>query len=256
MSNIVATPYGNWDIDAINSYLSAHPQNPSASVPNNMGVPATPAPIDEGGSYFPTYSQTGYEKEAGISAPQYLSSLDSSGALKTPFAIDPTQSEAFRAMQQTAQSTDLSPWAKMQEQSLGTQTAQQRDQTNAQGQGSTNAAMEQLMTSGNGLDSGSRALVTGMGARSNIMANQNIGAQQTANDLQIQQQDAQTKASMLGQVANAETGAQAANAQTANQDLQNANVFSSNRYNQQMQAWGANKTADAQVAAAGSAGKK
>lgn len=218
--------------------------------PINLNGPG----ITQGGSYYPESMQTNYESQAGVSAPQYYSSLDQSGNLRTPFVIDPTQSSAFKTMQDTATSTDLSPWAKMQEQSLANQTQSQRDQSNAQTQGATGTAIDKMMMSGNGADSGSRALALAMGDRSNIMANQNIGSQQTAQDLGIQQTDAQNKASMLGQVMNTQTSAQAANAQAGLQDLSNENQFEANRYTQQMQAWGAQKTADAQAQAAAQQG--
>lgn len=212
--------------------------------------------VKAAGSYFPGTTQTDYEARAGVSNPSYESALDAFGNLKTPFAVDPTKSDAFNSMKSISTSTDLSPWALMQQQGLGVQTQGLRDQTNAQQQGASDTAMQQLMTTGGGGNSGNRALIAAMGAKSNIMANQNIGSQSAAQDLSIQQADAQNKASMLGQVANTETSAIGANAATGNQDLSNANLFESNRYNQQMQAWGAEKTAQAQAQAANSRGGK
>lgn len=224
--------------------------------PIHMGIPGQAAGVFQGGSYYPDAQQTNYESQAGVSAPQYYSSLDGDGNLKSPFQVDPTQSAVFKQMSDNAMSTDLSPWAKMQQQALQASTAQQRDQTNAQQMGANDTALQSLMLTGGGTNSGSRAMTAAMGDKANIMANQNIGSQSAASDLSIQQQDAQNKAAMLGQVANTETSAQAANAGTANQDLSNENQFAANRYTQQMQAWGAQKTADAQAQAAGKSGGK
>lgn len=229
----------------------------ATALPNRVGVMAQPPTgVLAQGSYFPGTTQTTFEKSAGVAAPDYYSSLDANGNLKSPFAVDPTKSDAFNQMKQISGSTDLSPWAQMQRQQLQLQTSGLRDQTNSQQQGANDQAMQQLMTHGNGADSGSRGLVAAMGEKSNIMANQNIGSQAAGQDLGIQQADAQNKASMMGQVANTETSALGANAQSGLNDLQNENLFAGNRYAQQMQAWGANKTADAQASAAGRGGKK
>jgi hypothetical protein len=224
---------------------------------NRQGVPvaAPVSGVEQSGSFYPGSTQTNFEKQAGVNAQQYYSMLDANGQLKSPFAVDPTKSDSFNQMKATANSTALSPWAAMQEKSLGLQTSGLRDQTNAQQQGANDTAMQQLMTQGGGSNSGARALVAAMGSKANIMANQNIGSQAAGQDLGIQQADAQNKAQMLGQVANTETSALGANAQTGINDLAQENTFASNRYNQQMQAWGAAQTANAQAAAAGG-GKK
>jgi hypothetical protein len=227
-----------------------------APIVNKTPVPTPIAGVNQAGTYYPTSTQTSFEKSAGVSAPDYYSSLGANGQLKSPFQVDPSQSATFKAMQDNAMSTELSPWAKMQQQALDASTLQQRDQSNAQQMGANDTALQSLALTGGGTNAGSRALTAAMGEKANIMANQNIGSQSAAQNLSIQQADAQSKAAMLGQVANTETGAQAANAGTANQDLSNENQFASNRYTQQMQAWGAAKTADAQRAAAGGGGGK
>lgn len=196
-----------------------------------------------------------YEIAAGTNPPKYQSFLDSDGNLKQSYAYDPSKSNAFKQMSDIATSSDLSPWAKLQLQSNDLTTVNNRDKSNMQSQGATNQAMQQMMATGGGSSSGAAAFLASQGARNATMANQAISNQAALSALGIQATDAKDKQNLLGQVANTETGALSANAQTAMQDTTAANVFNANRYNQQMAAYGAGQTADAQRSAARS-GKK
>jgi hypothetical protein len=206
--------------------------------------------------YGITQAPNTYEQKAGVTPPQYQSYLDSNGNLKSPYQVDPSQSSAFAQEKAIAQSGDLSPWAQLQMQQNTLSGQQQRDQANAGAQGQTSQAMAQLQATGGGVQGGQSTYLAAQGARNATMANQNIGAQQQQNALGIQQTDAQNKQNLLGQVANTETGAQAANAQSAMTDTNAANLFNSNRYQQQMAAWGASQTANGQQQAANSSSKK
>lgn len=210
--------------------------------------------INAGGSYFPQATQTDYEKKAGVGTPQYMSMLDESGKLKAPFQFNPSNSAAFQKMSGIAMDPGLSPWASLQKTSLAEQTKSARDNANATAQGSTTNALDKLASTGGGVSGGANLWAAMQGARNATQANQNISNQQMMSELGLEQTDAQNKQQMLGQVSNTETGAEAANTQSGLSDLQNQNAFNTNRYNQQMAAWGAQKTADAQRAAQG--GKK
>ncbi len=219
------------------------------------GQPGYIAPVSQSGTYYNTVPQGSFNTQAGIVQPQYESAVDASGQLKSPFSYDPTQSSAFNQEASMASSGQLSPWAQLQQQQLGLSTQQQKDASAAQSLGSTDQAIQQAQTIGGGLGSGGAQQLATQGARSNIMAQQNIGSQSEQQNLGIQQADASNMQAMLGQVANTQTGALAGNAQTANQDLQNSNLFNSNAYNTQMSAWGAQQTANAQRSAANSSKK-
>lgn len=226
--------------------------------PTKMGItaqPQAPNAFSQNPYNFNT-APSADEQAAGVTPPQYFSSLNQDGSLKSPYAVDPTKSQAFQQMSNIAQSSSLSPWAQMQSDMNKNQTAQQRDALSAQTAGQTDSAMQRLMSTGGGTGSGAAMMLAQQGQRANIMGNQNIGAQSLNNDLNIAGTDAQNKQGLLGQVANTETGALSANAATAIGDTQNANAFSANRYNQLMGAWGAAKTADAQRAAAAGGGGK
>lgn len=216
-----------------------------------LALAAPPTGINAGGSFYPQATQTGYEKQAGVDPLQYASMLDSGGQLKTPFQYNPSNSSAFTQLKGIAQDTsNLSPWAALQQQQLGQQTQGARDASNTSALGATTQAMQQLQTTGGGVGGGAALHLAEAGGRNATMANQNILNQQLQGNLSIAQGDAQNKQSLLGQVANTETGAQAANTQTGVNDLSNQNNFNANRYTQQLAAWGANQTANAQAAAA------
>lgn len=205
--------------------------------------------------YSIDYRQMPSEVAAGTNPMPFYSMLDSNGNLKAPYANDPSKSQAFSQMKGVAESADLSPWASLQMQQNTLASQNQRESLNAQTQGQTDQAMSKLMSTGGGTGSGGAAFLASQGAKNDVMGNQEIARQEQANALGIQQTDAQNKQNLLGQVANTETGAAAANAATAAGDTQNANIFSANRYNQLMAAYGAKQTAEGQRAAGGG-GKK
>lgn len=201
-------------------------------------------------------TQNIYERAAGTLPPAYQSFLDANGNLKSSYTVDPNQSAAFKQLNDIASSSELTPWAKLQLQSNDLSTLNQRDASNRQTQGATNQALQQMMATGGGTSSGASAFLAAQGAKNAVNANQAIGNQAALSALGIQSTDAQTKQSLLGKVADAQTSAQSANAQAAMNDTLAANTFNANRYNQQMQAYGAAQTAGAQVQAAKSSKKK
>lgn len=215
-------------------------QTPGQAPPNYYGMTTTP---------------DANENQAGVQAQPFYSMLNTQGQLQTPYSVDPTQSAAFNQEAQTAESSGLSPWATMQMQTNQLQTQTSKDQNAAQAQGATDQAMQNIMTQGGGASSGAAQQVAMGGARAQTMANQQANNAGNMNALNIEQTDAQNKQSLLGQVASTQTAAQAANASTAQQDTTNANLYSTNRYNQQMGAYGAQQSANAQRASANS-GKK
>lgn len=264
-----------------------NPSNPyaqpnNAAVPLNNGslytgvaAPAAPAPAPAMGMgglgpqtppgqtpgsapanyYGMTTTPDTNEQAAGVQAQPFYSMMNPSGQLQSPYSVDPSQSTAFNQEAQTAESGSLSPWAAMQMQTNQLQTQTSKDQNAAQAQGATDQAMQNIETQGGGASSGAQQQVAMGGARAQTMANQQANNAGNLNALNIEQTDAQNKQSMLGQVASTQTAAQAANAATAQTDTQNANLYSTNRYNQQMGAYGSQQTANAQRSAANS-GKK
>lgn len=194
------------------------------------------------------------EAKAGVTPPKFFSMLNPDGSLRYQYSANPNDSAAFRKMSDISQSADLSPWAAMQMQQNNLSTSMQRDRMNAQLMGANDQAMQKLMSTGGGSNSGAAAFLAQQGQRDKIMGNQNIGSLAQQNALNIQLNDAQNKQNMLGQVANAETGAQAANARTAMQDTTGANLFGANRYHELMAAYGAEQTAQGQRDAANNSG--
>jgi hypothetical protein len=201
-------------------------------------------------------TQSNQEAAAGVKAQPFYSMLNPDGSLNKNYQVDPSQSSAFNQEAQYAQSADLSPWAQLQMQQNKNTTMNQKDQGAAQAMGANDQAMQQLMTTGGGTNSGTAAILGMNNQRNQVMNNQNINNQSQQNALGIQATDAQNKQTALGQVANTETAAQAANAGAAQQDTTYANTYAATRYNTQMQAYGAQQTANAQVVAANNSGGK
>ncbi len=187
--------------------------------------------------------------ESGIQSPSYVSLTNADGSLKSQYSYDPMQSSAFAKEAAIANDPGLSQWATLQQQSNNSATQKQQDLSASRSLGSTNQAMQQMEATGGGSNSGASAFLASQGARNQMMAGQNISSQGAANNLNIAQSDAQNKQQMLGQVASAQTAALAANANTQLTANQSQNAFNANQYNQQMAAWGAQQTANAQTSA-------
>jgi hypothetical protein len=188
---------------------------------------------------------------APMAPPQYQSMVDpTTGKLLSQYAYDPNQSSAFSQMAKEAQSPDLTPWAKLQQQQNQLSAQNQKDLSAATAQGATDQARQAMMATGGGTNSGASAFLAAQGARNQMLGAQNINNQAGANNLSIEQADAQNKQQMLGTVASGQVAGLATNAQTQAQNLNNQNAWNANNYNQQMQAWGANQTANAQAVAA------
>lgn len=207
------------------------------------GVTPTPAAI-----------QAGIDN-AGIKQLPFNSMLNADGTVKSNLAVDPTKSDAFNQMAAQATATGPSTWAQMQLQQNATTGAQNLDKSNAQALGAADQASQSMMTQGGGMNSGASALNAMNAARNQTMAAQNVNANTANNAATIGSTDAQNKQTLLGQVANTETAAQSANSTIAQQDTTNLNLYNTNKYNQEMAAYGAAQTANGQRAAA-SGGKK
>lgn len=194
------------------------------------------------------------EVSAGIVAPGYAGLRDENGNLKNQFTIDPYQGQAMKNLKEQAFSEGPSPWANIQ------LKQQQLEQQNAQGQvgrqamAAQSGAASQLARTA-GMTGGAAALLARQGQRDLMNAQQGVSRQGIQSRVGIQAQDIQRKNDLMSNLGNVENAAQVANVNAVSGDVKNQGQFDLERYRQQMQAWGAKKTADAQ-AAAGGGGKK
>lgn len=203
--------------------------------------------------YTPELSMN--EFRAGVNPVSYTGSTNQqTGQLLDQYKMNPYAGEAEQALKQQAFSTGESPWAQMQTQLLGSQTQEARDAA-ARQSGQAGAEAQAQLSRFGGMGGGARTSLARSGARDLMNSQQGIARNAMNQRLGIGAQDIQRKQDLLGQFANAENAAQGANVNELNNELNRRAGFDVNRYNAQMQAWGAGQSADAQRAAA-SKGKK
>lgn len=186
----------------------------------------------------------------------------------TAIALDNVKLTALPQLSNYANSTSPSPWAQVatQQQKLG--EAQQKDQAQNSGAQAAASAWNQLAMNG-GVSGGQTERIVNSSALNTANNAATIGAQGQAARLGITATDDQNKlstlqalpsqqlaeANLLGQAKerdiNQTNATNNLNLGTLIGDVQGQNAYNSNTYNQQMQAWGANKTAQAQAASSG-----
>lgn len=237
-----------------------NPLDPQSIISKYGGVGAAVA----AGALTPQQAQTAmydgstlsdFERQAGVISPKYESLRSADGmSLRKEFQMDPTKSGAFKSIRDQAMSTAPSAWAQLalQKQNL--------EQQNATDLASKQLQQGQSMAAGNlarigGLGGGARTRMAVQGAKDLMLQQQGIGRQGMLDRLGISTQDEQTRQGLLKSVADTELGSQEKNLGLMTGDITNKAQFDANRYNQQMQAWGANRAANAQMQAAQSANK-
>lgn len=198
----------------------------------------------------------GIEKRYGIERPQYESLRDESGALKSQFAYDPSKSAAFSKLreQAMAQPGD-SPWAKMQLEKQGLEQSGARDQA-AQSALQGVAQQQSNLARFGGISGGARERLAASGARGLARSQQDVARQGMMDRLGITEQDIGRQQSALGAVGQEELTGQAKNIGALTGDVSGKSSFDMERYKEQMQAMAADKTANAQRAAAQAAKPK
>ena len=192
------------------------------------------------GSYLRGKAQDGKDKAnawdmrgdpyAGMPA---LPTDQTSGVSMDHTGLDKFKQEAFR--------TGPSNWAKM------ATTQQGNNASTARASGYNQVGTQQAQSGDNlasagGLTSGARERLATQGGRSMLDVGQQVGKQQSDNNLQIGMNDEQNRISQLGQVPGMDSTA-------ANFDLSKAqgqNTFNAQNYQTQGGIWGAGKQADAE----------
>ena len=197
-----------------------------------------------------------YENQAGVTPPAYEGTRDvRTGELLDQYKQDPYKGDALQALKGQAFSSGLSPWAQVQ------MSQQKQEQGNAADAASKNqmqaqsGAQTQMARQG-GLTGGAAALLARGGQRDLMNAQQGVSNAGASQRLGIQSADAQNKNALLGKFGDMENQANTANIAAATGDINRLGIFNANRYNAQMQAWGADKSASAQVSASRGGGKK
>lgn len=203
------------------------------------------------------YKQTAAEQQAGVTPPSLEGYRDlTTGKLLDQYKFDPYQGEAVGKLKEQAFAQGDSPWAQLQLKKLGLEQSGLMDQAAKQQMQGMSQGQANLAMSG-GLSTGARERMARMGARDLMMARQGISRQGAQGRMGIQESDINRKQGLLSDFANTEQKAQEMNLGTMKSDIDRQAMFEGNRYNEQMRAWAAKQSADAQRAAAsGSRGKK
>lgn len=169
-----------------------------------------------------------------------------------------TGKQAADAFTQQAMRTGPSAWANLATSKADQESKMAQSQAAAQGTAQTAQAQASLASSG-GLDSGARERLARSGAKNTMDEQQKISGQNIQNKMQIGMNDEQNRISQLGQATGIENAAnqsifqqQGALNSLRSQDVQNQigentrqNLFNMTGYGNQIQAWAANKQADA-----------
>lgn len=199
--------------------------------------------------------QSTFEQQAGVNPENFTGVTDiKTGELLDRYKSDPYAGVAAQELKKQAFAEGASPWAQMQLQKQQLEQSKMQDQTTLQNQQAQSMAQSGLMRMG-GMNSGARALLARGGARDQMFANQDVARQGVEQRLGINQQDQDRKSQLLKGFSDAEVQGQQFNIGNMTNDLKNRSTFDANRYNQQMEAWAAKQSADAQRASSGG-GKK
>lgn len=206
----------------------------------------------------------------------YLSIADSEGNLLNQFNLSnrlgadvSVNKDGYNQIKANATAQGPTDWAKMQ---LADQSLKQANLINSSNKSNVSAqqqAMSQLASKG-GISQGQRERLAMQGARQQTASNQGILNQGMQQQLQVGLQDQQRKDQFLNQLpqmdlANANFEQQQRQYRDAAQqydlgnqlkDVAGFNAYRADAYGEAAKMWGADKSADAQAAAAGGGGKK
>lgn len=208
------------------------------------------------GPGYEALPQNQFEKQAGVTPPGYRGMTDvQTGALLDQYKVNPFASPEAQKLRERANATGPSDLAQAQLQRQKYEESNQMGKVGLQAQQAQSQAQSQLMRQG-GLGGGARTSLARSGMRDQLMAQQGVGSQGVMSRYGINEADLQNKQNLMGQVADVARQGDLSNIQSMQSELKNRATFDANRYNQQMQAWGAKQSADATRAAGGGGGGK
>lgn len=199
---------------------------------------------------------TASEKESGIVAPQFgdTSLTDANGNLKQNFTFDPTKSDAYNTLNTQATSTGPTAIAQAQLNAQGIDEGNLQQHTAQQGL-SQLAQNQAMLAQTGGLSSGARERGAMASGKNALLQRQQVGMQGNQQRAGIMSNDANLKQNALQSVEGTQLGAQNTNLSNLVGNQQNNALWNAHNYDQQMAAWGAGQTANAQQKAASSSHK-
>lgn len=217
--------------------------------------------IDQGYQNRPgiqTFDPSSMEKQAGVTPASYEGTRDvRTGQLLDQYKLNPFAGEASQKLRTEALGTGPTSWAQELLGKQGFEESNARAAAGLQQQQAQSQAQSELARFG-GIGGGARTSLARSGARDLLNARQGVGNQGAIARAGIGANDAQLRQQLLGTTADVERQGDLQNLQSSESDINRKALFDSNRYNQQMAAWGAKQSADATRAAGsgGGGGKK
>jgi hypothetical protein len=193
------------------------------------------------------------EAAAGAVPPKYQTMRDAEGNLLSKYKFDPFSGAASQKLRAEALGTGPSEWAKNALEQQKFEQGQAMADALKQQQAAQSGAQAQLARFG-GLGGGARTSLARSGARDALLAGQGVAAQGISQRYGIQDADTKRRQELLGATSGLEQGADAANLAQLTGDIRGQSGFDMDRYKAIMQAYGANQTANAQIAAANKTG--
>lgn len=195
----------------------------------------------------------GIEAAAGATPPKYQSLRDVNGDLLSKYKIDPFSGEASKRLRAEALGSGPSEWAKNATDAQRMEEGLAAGRAGLQQQGAQSGAISSLARMG-GIGGGTRANLARSGARDLLQAKQGVAGQGIQARYGINDQDMQRRQDLLGATSDLERGADTQNLSALIGDVQGQSAFDMDRYKQILQAYGANQTANATVAAGAKSG--
>lgn len=216
---------------------------PSPTGANGYSPYPNGSPFDSSSPYSPYYGQP--------SAPGFTQGYDPKTMSMTDYLQGVYDPSGFNAFKEQALRHGPSAWASLATQDQALQSAKARDQDASQANAQTAQAEDDLAARG-GLSSGARERATIEGSKNYLSMAQGVQQQKNLNDMQIGMNDEQNRIQELSQLPGMEQSQAGMWENAKNNDVTNAisandkaNAFNQNLYNTQMQAWGAQKQAQA-----------
>jgi len=211
-----------------------------------------PIGVGKGDYYTPegsTYGRIkGGSSPAGFDRPDYVMMRDpATGQLHENFQLG--MGDSYGALKDKAMTVGDTPWAQMMREKVALDKAQQMGSAVTQGQGQVSGARNRLAMTG-GLTRGASERLESGGIGNLMRARQEVGRGANLNNLNISLQDEENKNQMLGQIGGVEQKIQGGNVGNLMRDIASENEMSRSNYAEDMGAWGAAQSGQAQVDAA------
>lgn len=184
-------------------------------------------------------------------APQYSKGFDPSTMSMSDYLGTVYDPSGFNAYKEQAMRKGPSAWATLATQDQALQAKKMRDQGASQANAQTAQAEDDLSARG-GLSSGARERATIEGSKNYLSMAQSAGQTENLNDMQIGMNDEQNRIQQLSALPGMEQQQAGMFESAKNNDIQNAiqennrvNQYNQTLYGQQMDAWAANRQAEA-----------